>query len=66
MVADTMEAAARMRPLGAVADAVRRMVHAAWVRADLYGDDGKEGEGEDQLTVYDVVVSGNRIPPCFA
>jgi hypothetical protein len=66
VVVDAMDAAARARPLGNVAGCVRRMVFAAWVRADLYGEGNEEGEGEDRLTVYDSLFSGNRMPPFMA
>ncbi|KAK0742625.1 fungal-specific transcription factor domain-containing protein [Schizothecium vesticola] len=66
VMVDAMDAAARARPLGNVAGWVRRMVFAAWVRADLYGEGIEEGEGEDRLTVYDSLFSGNRMPPFMA
>ncbi|KAK1835672.1 fungal-specific transcription factor domain-containing protein [Podospora conica] len=65
-VVDAMDAAARARPLGNVAGCVRRMVFAAWVRADLYGEGIEEGEGEDRLTVYEGLISGNQMPPFMA
>lgn len=66
VVVDAMDAAARARPLGNVAGCARRMVFAAWVRADLHGEGSEEGEGEDRLTVYDSLLSGNRVPPFMA
>ncbi|KAK4239094.1 hypothetical protein C8A03DRAFT_43229 [Achaetomium macrosporum] len=39
---------------------VRRLIHAAWVRMDLAGDNGV-----DLMDVYNAVVSGLRVPPSF-
>lgn len=66
VVVDAMDAAARARPLGNVAGCARRMVFAGWVRTDLHGEGSDEGGGEDMLTVYDGLLSGNRMPPFMA
>ncbi|KAH6627219.1 fungal-specific transcription factor domain-containing protein [Chaetomium sp. MPI-SDFR-AT-0129] len=63
VVSGAIEAARRRRPLGNFV-LVRRLVHAAWVQMDL-GLGGDDKGGEDLKRVYDVVVSGVRVPPSF-
>jgi hypothetical protein len=64
VVSDALEAALRRRPLGNLV-VVKRLVHAAWVQMDLGLPSGdREGE-EDAKRLYDVVVSGLRVPPSF-
>jgi hypothetical protein len=47
------------QPLGTIALA-NRMIHESWIRQDLH-------EAEmDPLILYGLIVSRNRVPPCFA
>jgi hypothetical protein len=48
----------RRQPLGAMALA-NRMIHDAWVQRDLHETE------MDPLVLYGLLISGNRVPPCF-
>ena len=58
IVRDALAASMARMPPGNL-QLVRSMVHAAWVRLDLAGD------GAEMMEVYNVVVSGMRVPPSF-
>jgi hypothetical protein len=64
VVSDALGAALRRRPLGNLL-VVKRLVHAAWVQTDLALASGDREAEEDAKRLYDVVVSGLRVPPSF-
>lgn len=59
VVVDVLEASVTRKPGGNL-ERVRSMIMKAWVQLDLSG-----GDGSDLMRVYDVVVSGHRVPPSF-
>lgn len=58
IVLTALERSLSRRPLGSIA-VVNRLVRDAWTQQDLSGHD------MDLFTLYGLIISRNRVPPCF-
>ncbi len=58
-IMEVLDESLRRRPLGSMS-ILSRMIREAWVQRDL------QSEEVDPLLLYNLTVSHNRVPPCFA
>ncbi|KAF2092404.1 hypothetical protein NA57DRAFT_50419 [Rhizodiscina lignyota] len=59
IVLEILKESLRMQPVGMIA-LTKRMIHDAWVQQDLHDEE------IDPLTLYGLIISRSRVPPCFA